>query len=188
MHELLRTRWQERDIALSARFQAVISQMAGRNMLYSTVLVQELFKVACDEFNGSRQAIVATVIDSLSLGNVKLNREKLLDSSIAALDERRKSIDGQFRSRAKVSGMLDSGIIRGQVDLSSKMEAAVNEMKVELVRALDEYQNKNSDTLKDQILRKLFNVPLVAWLVIAVVVVAALVSLVSDIVSLVNGS
>lgn len=144
--------------------------------------------VACDEFVGSRQAIISTVNDSLLLEGVKPNKEELLKFAISSLDERRKAIDGQFRSRAAVSGMLDSAMIKGHVDLASKIDGAVNELKVELVRALDEYQAKDNGNVKDKILHRLLNIPLVAWLVIIVVVIAALVSLISDIVGLINGN
>jgi len=157
-------------------------------MLHSTILVQEMYKVACDEFVGSRQTIVSTIIDSLMAGTVKLKKDELTNFALNSLEERMQAIDTLLRARAGVSGMLDSSMLKGYIGLASKMDGAANELKVELIRALDEYQNRNEGNLKDKILHKLLNIPAVAWLVIAVVVVAALVSLVSDIVSLVKGN
>lgn len=188
MQNLLKTRWNERDIALGERFLHVVGQMNGRGMLHSTVMVQAMYKVACDEFVGSRQTIVSTIIDSLMAGTVKFNKDEFMSFAISSLEDRREGIDSLFRARAGVSGMLDSGMLRGHIDLASKMDGAVNELRVELIRALDEYQSRNDGNLKDKILHKLLNIPAVAWLVIAVVVVAALVSLVSDIVSLFKGN
>lgn len=187
MQNLLNTRWEERDIGLGERFLHVVNQMNGRGMLHSTAMVHEMYKVACDEFVGSRQTIVSTIIDSLMAGTVKPNNDELMKFAVSSLEDRRKSIDGLFRARAGVSGMLDSGTLKGHIDLASKMDGAVNELRVELIRALDEYQSKNDGNLKDKILHRLLNIPVVAWLVIAVVVVAALVSLVSDIVNLLKG-
>lgn len=188
MHNLLKTRWSERDIGLGERFLHVVAQMNGRGMLHSTVMVEAMYKVACDEFVGSRQIIVSTIIDSLMAGTVKLNKDELIKFAIRNLEDRSKSIDGQFRARAGISGMLDSGMLKGHINLASKMDSAVNELRVELIRALDEYQSKNDGNLKDKILHRLLNIPAVAWLVIGVVVVAALVSLASDIVSLFKGN
>ena len=188
MQNLLNTRWKERDIGLGERFLHVVGQMNGRGMLHSTVMVQEIYKVACDEFVGSRQTIVLTIIDSLMAGTAKLKEDELMQFAISSLEDRCRSIDGQFRGRAEVSGMLDSGVLKSHIDLASKMDCAVNELKVELIRALDEYQSKNNGNLKDKILNRLLNIPGVAWLVIAIVVVAALVSLASDIVNLFKGN
>lgn len=184
MQNLLTTRWKERDLALGERFLQVANQMAGRGMLHSTVMVQAMYRVACDEFVGSRQTIVSTTIDSLMAGTVKLNRDELVQLAMSNLKIRQESIARQFRERAGASGMLNSGTLQGHVDLSSKTEGAVNELRVELIRALDDYQSKNAGNLKDKILHRLLDVPEVAWFFIAFIVVAALVSLVSDIVNL----
>lgn len=147
-------------------------------------MVQAMYKVACDEFVGSRHTIVSTIIDSLIAETVKLKKDELINFAIRSLEDRRQAIDGLFRARASVSGMLDSGVLKGQIDLASQMDGAINELKVELIRALDEYQSRKNGNLKDKILHKLLNIPVVAWLVIVVLVLVAVVSLVSDIVSL----
>ncbi len=188
MQNLLNTRWKDRDVELGKRFLHVTGEMNGRGRLHSTVMVQAMYEVACDEFVGSRQTIVSTVMDSLIAGIVKLNKDELVSFALSSLEDRRRAIDGLFRARAGVSGMLDSGMLKGHIDLASKMDGAVNELKVELIRALDEYQRRDEGNLKDKILHKLLNIPAIAWLVIAVVVVAALVSLISDILGLFNGN
>lgn len=188
MQNLLISRWKERDIALGERFLHVIGEMNKRGILHSTIMVQQMYKVACDEFVGSRQTIVSTIIDSLVAGTTKFNKDELMTFAIGSLEDRQRSIDRQFRERAKVSGMLDSGMLRGHIDLASKTDAAVNELRVELIRALDEFQSRKDGNLKDKILNRLLNIPAVAWLVIAVIVAAALVSLIADIVSLFKGN
>ena len=188
MQNLLKTRWKERDIALQERFLRIVEEMNGRGMLYSTVMVQEMYKVARDEFVGSRQTIVSTIIDSLMAETVRLEKERLMSFAIRSLENRRQAIDGLFRARASVSGVLDSPVLKDHIDLASQMDGAVTEVRVELIRALDEYQSRNDSNHKDRILHKLINIPVVAWLVIVVMVVAALVSFASDIVSLFKGN
>ncbi len=188
MQNLLKTRWEERDIALQERFLRIVEEMNGRGMLHSTVMVQEMYKVACAEFAGSRQTIVSTIIDSLMAETVKFEKDKLMSLAIRSLEDRRQAIDGLFRERAAVSGMLDSPVLKGYIDLASQMDGAVNEVRVELIRAFDGYQSRNDSNHKDKILHKFLNIPAVAWLVIVVVIVGALVSLASDIVSLFKGN
>lgn len=188
MKDLLNTRWKERDLALGERFLHVVGEMNDRGMLHSTVMVQAMYKVSCDEFVGSRQTIVSTIIDSLMAETVKLKKDELISFAISSLEDRNRALDVLFRSRASVYGMLDSGILKGHIDLVSKMDGAVNELRVELIRALDEYQSRKNGNFKDQILNKLLNVPAVAWTVIVILVIAALVSLVLDIVNLLKGS
>lgn len=188
MQNLLETRWKERDVVLGKRFLHATSEMNKRGILHSTVTVQEMYRIACDELVGSRHTIVSTIIDSLVTGAVKLNKDQLMGFAISSLEDRVKSIDAKFRERARVSGMLDSGMLKGSIELTSKIDGAIDELRVELICALEDYQSRNNGTLKDKIVHRLLNVPAVAWLVIAVVVSAALVSLVSDIVNIFRGS
>lgn len=181
MDNLLQHRWRERDKKLNEKILAVQSEMNRRGILPSSISVKEHHDIFRAEFQASIGIIIKTVVDSLQSKTVKFERMALEGWSIEKLERRRDFLDSKFRERAKVSiqSIQNQAMIAPFMSVAQYHEHMVQELKLELNRALHEYEEQFGATLTDRIINKFKNRPLVAFGIIVITVVMAVLGFVA---------
>lgn len=183
MDDLLRHRWAERDRELNEKILQSQGKMSGRGILHSSIAVKALHEIFSEEFSSSRYTIVNTVIDSLGMGAVKLDRKGLEGWAVDQLRRRQEYLDGYFKQRGRVSmnALQNEAMIAPFTNVVQYYDHASQELAIELKAAIDEYENALGATLFDRVLHNFKNHPLVVIGAVVIPVLLAIFALVSAI-------
>jgi hypothetical protein len=181
MDELLAHRWTARDRELNESVLAIQAEMQRRGMLTCSISVKAHHDVFHTEFQASKSIIIITVIDSLQSKNAKLERSALQAWASKRLSERRDALDSLFRRRADVSirALQNQGMIAPFMSVAQYHDHESQELSIELNRALDEYESHLGATLTDRVVNRFKNHPVVAWGIIVLTVLFAILGLIS---------
>ena len=181
MDNLLENRWKERDRDLDEKILAVQSEMGRRGILRSSVAVKEYHQVFRSEFQESKEVIVKTIVDSLKSKHMKFDRSVLEKKSIEMLAQRCDSLNATFLKRAEASyiSLLNNSMIAPFMSLDQYFDHMVQELKIELNQALDEYESQFGVTLTDRIISSFKNRKLVAFGIIVMIVVMSILTFVN---------
>lgn len=181
MDNLLEHRWRERDRELNEKILDVQSEMNRRRILPSSTSVKEHHQIFRAEFQKSIEIIVKTVIDSLQSKAVKFDRLAFEEWSTKKIERRRDFLDSMFRERARVSigSVQNQAMIASFMSVTQYYEHMAQELQIKLNRALDEYESQFGATLTDRIINRFKNRPLVAFGIIVITVVMAILGFVA---------
>ncbi len=181
MDNLLEHRWRERDRELNENILDVQSEMNRRGLLSSSIAVNEHHQIFRAEFQKSIEIIVKTIIDSLQSKAAKFDRLALEEWSTKKLERRCDFLDSLFRERARVSigSVKSQAMIAPYMSVTQYYEHMAQELQIELNRMLDEYESQFGETLTDRIINRFKNRPLIAFGIIAITVVMAILGFVA---------
>jgi len=181
MDDLLQHRWVASDREINEKIMAVQAEMNGRGLLVSSIAVKAIHEVFGAEFESSRSTIVQTVIDSLSSKKVKFDRAELEHWAVAKLAARRDMLDGLFSQRAKASfqSLQNEAMIAPFMSVAQYYDHATEELKVELSRALDAYEQGFGATVTDRVVNGFKNRPVVAFGIVVTLAISSILGLVA---------
>lgn len=188
MDKLLTNRWTARDKELNESILRVQGEMNRRGILPSSISVKEHHDVFLVEFQASRDTIIKTIIDYLQANDIKPNRTELQVWAMNKLAERRDKLDSLFLQKAKVSfqGLQNQTMIAPFMNIAQYYEHAAQVLIIELKKAIDEYEKKLGETLTARIVNNFKNRPVIAFGIIVVIVIAAILGIYATIKELVS--
>ena len=188
MDELLRNRWAERNRELNENILRSQSEMNARGALHSNIAVKALHELFAQEFTCNRHTIVKTITDSLKQGTVTLDRKVLESWASDQLRQRQEFLDGYFNQRARVSmgAIQNQAMIRPFTNVAQYYDHAAQEITIELLVAIDDYEKALGETLYDRVLNNFKNYPAIVIGIFEVTVLLAFLGLISLILQAVN--
>ena len=183
MDELLRNRWSERDRELNESILRSQDEMNGRGILHSSIAVKALNEIFAQEFTCNRHTIVKTITDSLKQGTATLDRKVLESWAVDQLRRRQEFLDGYFNQRARVSmGALQNQAMSAPfTNVAQYYDHAAQEISIELLAAIDDYEKALGETLYDRVLNNFKNHPVIVIGIVVGTVLLAVLGLISAI-------
>lgn len=167
---LITLRFESSNKLLEQKLLSAKEKMSARGLLNSSMTVQKCHAIIESEIKNSKKIIIQSIIDVLRNINWLGKRDALHDISKETLKNRKNELESIFNRNVNtiVSGLQNN------MNFDSYNTLDIEEMKIELNTALDEYQNEVNDSLSDIIIKRFKNYKIVAILSIVFIIVISL--------------
>lgn len=169
MEDLFRVRWEARNREVGQEFLRVKQEMSQRNILPSSITIQNAHGVIADAFEQDRAVIVRTIIDHIKSTNRLAKLSDYEARAIEQLEARKATLEGSLEGNfANVIGSLNNmSMIAPFRTLDSVLEGSQQELIVELRAAIDEHNRTFGNSFADQLKTQFMNNPILAAIGVA---------------------
>ena len=172
MEEVLQLRFSERDKAFTEALLTIKNEMNARGLLRSGNTVKAGHDALLKELVESRQLIVDTIYESLTITKPSKVDKKLTDIAKESLNKRKEFLESYYQDQMKVviSSLQNKAMHAAYTTLDEAMPLNIKELEIDLAQAYEKYISSRGATLYQRVINQFLDRPLV---VIAIITISA---------------